>query len=390
MSLATPLTQELADSIVAQIEIQIEQDIPILPKAFTRVLAKVLAAVHVILYKYAGWIALQQFVASASMEETVINGRRLRPLVEWGRQIGLGDPGGAETAQLTLQVTVTNQTGTLDSGKQLLFASTGVVYTTAGSVALNASTVQVTVLAAQEGAIGNLAPGDTLSFVNPLANVASNATVVSADVLGADAEDPEAYRTRVIERFQRKPQGGAYADYDTWARTVSGIINVYPYRGVLPGEVDVYCEASQTSSGSADGIPTAGQLSEVAQSIEFDVDGVASNRPVSAAVNVRAITRTPFDVNVVGLTAPDLAEAQTTIAQAVDEFLRTCEPFIVGLTSFPRRDRITLSAVSGVVSEAVSSLGGSVTSVSLSRLGAPVTAYQLVDGEKAKLGTASF
>ena len=54
MSLVTPSTQEISDDIIAGLEGALAQSIPLLPKAFSRVLAKVLAAVFVLLYKYAG------------------------------------------------------------------------------------------------------------------------------------------------------------------------------------------------------------------------------------------------------------------------------------------------------------------------------------------------
>jgi hypothetical protein len=92
MSLPIITTAQVLQTITAQLEASFGQAIPIFGKAFARVIAKVLAGVVVILYKYIGFIALQKFVRWASMEETLINGKQLRPLVEWGRLIGVGDP----------------------------------------------------------------------------------------------------------------------------------------------------------------------------------------------------------------------------------------------------------------------------------------------------------
>jgi uncharacterized phage protein gp47/JayE len=397
MALATPTTAELADNITAQIELAIGQTIPLLPKAFTRVLAKALAGVIVLLYKYAGFIFLQMFVAYATNEETLINGRVIRPLTEWGRLIGVGDPEAATRAELTITVSVTNQTGTLPAGSQLLYAPSGVVYLTTAAVALNAATVTVTIRAASdqtggtgEGAIGNLEVADVVSFANPLPNVATNAVVASVVVTGADGETVEAYRARIVRRFQRKPQGGAYADYQIWGESVAGIAHVYPYTGNTPGEVDIYVEATEASSGSADGIPTGAQLDAVFDAIELDENGLASNRPAGAAVNVYAITRTGFEVEVTGLDADDMTAAEDTIEQAVDEYLRAREPFIVGLSALPRLDRVTRAAISGVVDDAVSAVGGTITTVVLKLGGIPTEAHTLGQGEKAKLDSVSF
>ena len=74
MSINTPTTAEINAQIIAQLEASLNQTIPLLPKSFNRVLAKALAGVFIIIYKYAGFIALQQFVATATIEETTING----------------------------------------------------------------------------------------------------------------------------------------------------------------------------------------------------------------------------------------------------------------------------------------------------------------------------
>lgn len=396
MSLQTPTTSELADTIVSQIEASIGQAVPLLPKAFLRVLARVLAGAVVLIYKYAGFIFLQLFVSQATMRATTILGRELRPLVEWGRLVGVGDPEPATQAELVVDVSVELQTGFLPANSQLVYSPTGVVYLTTSAVALDAPTVQATIRASSDpdggggaGAIGNLEPGDVVSFASPLPNIGRDAVVVSQAVTGADGESEDAYRARIIRRFQRRPQGGAYADYQQWGEEPPGILNVYPYTSSTPGEVDVYVEATPASSGSPDGIPTPAQLDEVAASIELDQQGLASRRPAGVGVNVFPITRSEFDVQITGL-SPDLPSSRLAIESAVDELLRSREPFIVGLSTFPRRDRITLAAVSGVADDAASAIGGSIAEVELSRSGVPLTAYTLGSGEKAKAGEVTF
>lgn len=394
-----PTVAELNANIIAQLEDKLAQTIPIFPKAFLRVLAKVLAGVVIILFKYAGFIFLQLFVAHASMEWTTINGKRVRPLVEWGRLIGIGDPIPAVPAELVVSVPVTTQTGSLKAGTKLIRDATRVVYEVQADVPLNAASVQARIVAVSiegvdnsdgSGEIGNLAAGDVVSFVNTPANVASATTVVSTTVNGAEAETADAYRARIIDRFQKKPQGGAYADYQMWAEEVPEILHAYPYAGAdvepalggpQPGTVWVFVE----SETEVDGIPTDPQRDAVLANINKDVAGVATRRPVNDAVYVRPIRRTAFDVNVEGL-APDTPELQVQIEDAVSEYFTSREPFIEGLSVLPRTDRITEAGVSGVVDGIVNANGASVNGVTLPG-GA---AYTLGAGEKAKRGSVNF
>ena len=389
-TIVTPTTQEIADLTTAQIQAQLAGDFPLLPKSFQRVVAKVLAGSHVLLFKYAGRGLLNQSSEHASFKETTVKGRKIRPLVELGRRVGVGDPTPATQAELSVTVTVLNQTGSLPANSQLLRAETGVLYLSTAAVALNAATVEVPVKATVGGSLGNLEPGDVVSFASPPPNVATGAVVSAQTVTGADAETEAVYRARVQRRERATPQGGAYADYQAWGEEVEGILRVYPYTG-LPGQADVYVEATVASSGSADGIPTQAQLDAVKASINLDVDGLASRRNINTFVNTLPITRVSFDVTVNGLIAVDRPAAEAQITQAIDEYLRSRETFIDGLSSLPRTDRITVSAVGGIAVEAASAIGASITTVEVDFPPSDEPDnYRLGRGERAKLGTASF
>lgn len=395
MSLDTPTTQEINDNIIAQLEATLSQTIPLLPKSFLRVLAKALAGVFILLYKYGGFMFLQIFVQTASASDTKILGETVNPLTFWGRLIGVGDPTAATNAELTIDITVTTQSGTLPSGTQLLNADNGVTYLTIGAVALNAATVSATIRAASDqsggggaGTIGNLDPGAIVSFANPLSNVARNAVVTAQTVTAADAEATEVYRQRVIDRFQKKPQGGAYADYEAWGEEVEGIINVYPYTSDCPGQVDVYCEATEASSGSADGFPTTAQLEAVLDSIQLDDNGLASRRPAGALANSFSISRTAFVVTVSALVVDNPATVEADITSAVEEYFLGREPFIFGLSILPRKDQITSSGVGGVVNDVVEAAGGVFGGVVLTEGGTPFSLRTLGIGEKAKATVA--
>jgi uncharacterized phage protein gp47/JayE len=402
MSVATPTTRAISDQIIDDLSGSLAQSIPIFPKAFIRVLAWSLAGVCVLLFKYANWMALQLFVAHAATTETVINGKKVIPLVEWGSLLGVGQPIGAERAQFSIAVTVTNQVGDLPAGQQLLYPATRIVYETVAAVILDAPTVNVTVRAIGDnvggdgsGAAGNLPEDAVLSFANTPTNVATDAVVVAEVVAGADAEDMEVYRGRIIRRVQRRPQGGAYADYQSWGEEVPGIAHVYPYAGERdggsgPGQVDIYVQATPESSGDPDGIPTEAQLDAVFANINLnDISGKAARRPVNAAINVLPISLQEFGIEVQGL-FPDTAAARADIEASVQEQMALAEPFIEGLSVLPRADRITLASISGIIDQVANAHGASVSSVLLLFESAPITAYTLEHGQKAKSLTPTF
>ncbi len=395
MALQTPTTAEIGENIIAQLEATLNQTIPLLPKAFNRVLAKALAGVFILLYKYGGFTWLQIFVSTASSIATTVNGKVLTPLIEWGRLIGVGDPVAATQAELITDITVTVQTGSLPSGTQLLNADNGVTYITIGVVLLNAATVQATIRAVNDqqdtdgaGVIGNLDPGAIVTFANPLANVVRDTVIDSQTVTGADAEDVDiVYRQRVIDRFQKRPQGGALADYELWGEEVAGILNVYPYTGLLPGQVDLFSEATDEPNG----IPTTPQLEAVLESVTLNENGLASRRPANAFVNSFPISRRSFDIEVTGLTVDNEAQVQADIISGLTTFFTNREPFIDGLTIPPRTDLISRSALIGLVQDIVAAANGTFTTVFFEVTGgSPIESFTLGRGEKAKRNAVDF
>lgn len=391
MAIDNKTTKEISDNILAQLEAAFGSS---MPKSFTRVLSKVLAGVFIILYKYCGFIALQMFVSTASMQETIVNGRTVVPLVEWGRLIGAGDPRAATKAQLLIRVTAETIGSTLPNNTQFSFVPSGVVYMTTTSTVLDSTTTDVVVIAVSDssggggaGIIGNLAANSVLSLANPLSGVSRSALVLSQVEAGTEAETADQYRQRVLTRFQQRPQGGAYADYKLWAEDTPGVATAYPYTSDFPGQVKVYIE----SSVDADGIPTTGLLQDALDSINYDnATGSATRRPVSALVNTFPITRAGFSVEVQGLSVENEPDVRALISQALTNYFLNREPFLVGLTIPPRQDRITQAAVSGVVDDIVSLANGVFTDVVLSKDSSPITTYTLGQGEKAKLAGVTY
>jgi uncharacterized phage protein gp47/JayE len=397
MALIPPTTKELSGLIISGIEAEINQAIPVLPKSFTRVLSRVLAAAIQILFKYAGFVFLQIFITRASFQSVTVNGVEIVPLIEWGRTIGVGDPDVGTQAELNVEVVPITQGATLPAGTQLTSSVNGFIYSVKQSTILAGATVQVVVKSVNDpdgnggvGTLGNLDAGDKLSFVDPLAIVERSATVLSQAVTAADSETEEAYRQRVLFRFQNPPQGGAYADYVIWGTEIEGIINIYPFSSTSPGQVDVYAEATEASSGSPDGIPTAAQLEAVADSIQLTQDGLASRRPIGAFVNVLAITRLSFDVEVSNLVVEDTAEVQQQISDSLVEYFLSRENYIEGVTRPPIKTIVYKNDILSIVNQIVVLNGGTYSDVVLIFAAVPIANKVLLEGEKAKLGNLTF
>ena len=400
MSLQVPTTEEIRDSIIASFDALLPAGVLKISKKFLFVLATVLAGIIVVNYKYTGFIFLQQFVQFASYQPTIINGKTVIPLVEWGRLVGVGDPDPATRWQGQIQITINSPTGSIPANTQLSSSDNNYTYITLSAVTLAGASVVVDVRAAGSptgdggrGVAGNLENGAVLTFVSNTANVNQDTIVTSTTTTAADAEDWEVYRGRVADRFAARPQGGASVDYEQWGEGVEGIINVYPYTGD-PGEVDVYCEATTASSGDPDGIPTATQLQSVSDAIELDVAGLASRRPVNAYVNVYAITRTGFDVVISGFTTDDPSvqtKAETQVVSAVEQYFLSRAPYIAGLTAGRRQDRVTESAVAGVVQDVATAYSAVFGTIQTKLTGgSAINTYSLGEGEKAKAENVNF
>lgn len=397
MSVEQRTSQEVADLIVASLEAKLGQTVPLLPKSFIRVLSKVLGAVFVLLYKYSASISLQMFVQTASNEDIEVNGVTINPLRFWGRLLGAGDPVAATSAQLTVEITVNSQVGQLLSGTQLVGAKNGVVYLTQSTINLNAPLVYVDVVAVSdqsggngEGAIGNLEIGDTVSFVNGPLTTNPDTVVTALVVTGADAEDTEVYRQRILDRAQKRPEGGAYSDYELWGEETAGIVSIYPYTSECPGQVDVYVEATEASSGSADGIPTTAQLEAVRGSINLDVLGLATRRPVGSLVNTFPISRKVADITVLGLDVENTARTQNSIQSSLEAYFLTLEPYIEGLSVLPKKDKVAVTTIAGIVDDIVREEGGVFTGVTLRLDTVIYNLYALAEGEKTKLGVLDY
>ncbi|MBP7582960.1 MAG: baseplate J/gp47 family protein [Spirochaetes bacterium] len=374
MPLPSPTLSEITALIIGDIEAALAQTIPIIPKAVWRIVARALAGAWLILYKYGTALHRERFVQTASLTYLKYLGELVRVFQQ-----------PASTWNGTAEITATGSTGTLEAGTQFVFSASGVVYTVDTSVAITPGTLTLSLTAGTSGDIGTLSNGSVLDIVTPIAGVGMTATVASTVTSGDDAEDTETYRQRVLDAYQKKPQGGASADYEAWGKEAPNVVSIYPYSAATPGQVDIYCEVDD----QPDGIPTSGQLDEIEEYMLYDMQTQRGTRkPMTAELNVYAITRRLFDIQIENL-SPDIPATRAAIDDAVDAYLQERTPYIRGL-SIIRRDTVSQIEIQYIVFSVISALGATISKITLSDITGAIDLHVLGAGEKAKLGTVTY
>lgn len=393
---------EIEQLIITQLEAQFNFKIPLLSKAFNRVLARVLAAVWIINYKYGSWIVLQLFVSTASFKEVTIYGKTITPLIEWGRLVGAGDPLPSTAARLSIDITVNSPGQSIRSGEQFVSSINGATYITDTSYTLVGPTDTIEIIATAEyiGTQGNLTADDPISLVNPLGIIDREAVVNSVVTNGTDGETEAEYRSRVSEKFKERPQGGALVDYRIWSSDVSGVGQTYWYTGDKPHDVIGYVAGD--ISIFPDRIPNSALLVAVGNACDFSqVNGspYANRRPVTAVIdpagdksysNINAISLVGFDIDVIDLFVDDPATVKASILSAVNAYMIEREPYIEGLSFPPVKSSVQQSEVIGLIQNIVTAANGTFLTATVSLNSVIVPNYVLQEGELSELLTLTY
>lgn len=174
-----------------------------------------------------------------------------------------------------------------------------------------AGTLDIPVSALADGASGNTPAGTPLQIVSGVTDAAGDASVaVSADIIGgADVEDIETFRSRILFRKRYPPHGGSASDYVQWASDVIGVTRVFVERlWAGAGSVRVFVLMDDLY---ADGIPPIDAVARVADYIE-------TLRPAGALVTVAAPSRVVVNVQISGL-SPNTAAVQEAVTVSLRE-----------------------------------------------------------------------
>lgn len=303
MAFTRPTLAELVDRVQQDLVSRLELTGAVLRRSMVHILSRVVAgAVHG-LHGHLDFISRQIFADTAEVEY----------LDRIGGLYGI-DRTEAEYATGDVTFTGTNTTN-IPSGT-VLVRSDGAEYTTDALATISGGEATVAVTASNADEASNSDAGVVLNLASPISGVDSEATVETDGLTGgADEEDDDAYRARVLSRLSNPPQGGSDADYEAWALEVPGVTRawVYPLEDGA-GTVTVRF----VRDDDADLIPDAGEVSDVQ-------DYIDERRPVTATVTVAAPTELPVDYEL--SVVPDTAEVRAAVeAELADLHLRVAEP----------------------------------------------------------------
>lgn len=186
-----------------------------------RVMSDTQGALCFLTLEYIDWLALQLLPDTAEAEWLDRHG-----------QIWLvnadGSTGRKQATMASGTVAATGTSGSIVPAGALLDGSHNATYQVTTMTVIGVGPTEVPVVALNAGAVGNLDPGDELTFLAPPPGVDSLTIVVMMDG-GADTETDDQLRRRILRRIQNPPMGGDAADYEAWALAVAGVTRAWAY-----------------------------------------------------------------------------------------------------------------------------------------------------------------
>jgi len=293
----TPSTlQEIFDRVKADMEARVSDGgAAIPPTSLLGVLSSVISGASFLTQGFLQWISEQVFADTADEIG----------LTRWGAILGIPRQPATYT---TGAVSFTGTATTIVPSGTALQNTNGAIYLTQAAFTIG-TTVSVTVEAEDPGVNGNTT--DPLSLVSPLAGVDTEAAIVSGFDDGEDQETLDAWRYRILQRFQNPPAGGTVADYEAWAFLSDGVASAWCFNA-----------ANWNGAGTV-GLAVSGadfdelDAGTVAQ-IQADVDAL---RPVAA--NLTVYSPEPLDVEFDISISPNSSDLKSAIETSIRELYET-------------------------------------------------------------------
>lgn len=298
MPFQRPTLAGLVDRAQQDFVSRLELNGAVLRRSVVRVLSRVVAGAAHMLHGHLDWGARQLFADTAEEDALV-------------RQAALYGVDRKPAAYAYGSVDITGEDGTVIPLDTRLIRADGVVYVVDSEGTIDAGTASVSAATLLAGAEGNADEGVALSFESPVAGADAGALVGAGGISGgADEEDVEALRGRLVARLRSSPQGGTASDYVTWALEVPGVTRAWVYPREM-GAGTVILRFVRDDDASL--IPDSGEVATV----QAYVDAL---RPATAAVTVAAPVAAPlaFTLAVV----PNTTAVKAAVEAELEDLLR--------------------------------------------------------------------
>lgn len=321
MAFVRPTLKELISRISSGIQSRLST--PQVRRSNATVYGRVLAGASHALHGFIEYISRQIFVETADSEHL-------------DRHASLFGISRKAASKATGKVKFSFQEGVVDVPVGTILQGNEHQYQTTSSP--DASGI-ASVEALEAGMASNLEEGNALSLISPIEGVLSEAQ--SQGIAGgADAEDDESLRARVLSRQRETPHGGTSSDYVQWALSVPGVTRAWCY----PLEDG---DGTVTVRFVCDNLADISPDEEMVKQVQAYID---SARPVTADATAMAPKLKPVAISISTLT-PDTAGVREAVeAELRDLFIAESEP---GHQVYLSHIRAAISAAAGEVDHEV-------------------------------------
>lgn len=247
MPYSRPTLSALRSQVAADISAGLPGADGLLRFSSLNILGVALAGLAQLQYGYTDFVAKQSNPFTATDEWLEAWAALKNVFREAATQAGLAVPG-----QVTFPGTASTP---LPIGTPLVRGD-GVGFTTTSDGVWVGSNVTVNAVANADpsgltGAFGNCPAGTVMTLGTAIAGIQSTGSVTVAFTGGADVEQDDSLRARMLQAYQNVPQGGAARDYITWALQVNGVTRAWCNgNGFGAGTVVVYAMLDVTESAN--------------------------------------------------------------------------------------------------------------------------------------------
>ncbi len=269
-----PTLPELIDQGAAEMESRLPGVLVRVRRSLVGVLNRVLAGGLSALYHFAEQLNLNVWPDTADAESLVAHGARWKIY---------RTPAVAATGTAAF----TGVNGAIVPAATVLLRADGVRYLTAADATIAAGVATADITAESAGQIGSAPLSTSLQLSTPISGVNSAATASTAIAGGADIEEVEDWRSRILARIRRAPHGGNSSDYVAWALEIPGVTRVWVTTGPGAGTVTIRFARDDDASP----IPDPGEVTAVQANID-------AQRPVTATAIVVAPTAVPLNFTI--------------------------------------------------------------------------------------------